>query len=36
MSESMRGLNRTHYLTEVSESHIDQDVTIMGWVQKTS
>jgi aspartyl-tRNA synthetase len=34
MSESMRGLNRTHYLTEVSESHIDQDVTIMGWVQK--
>ncbi len=34
MSESMRGLNRSHYLTEVSESHIDQDVTIMGWVQK--
>ncbi len=34
MSESMQGLKRSHYLTEVSESHIDQEVTVMGWVQK--
>ena len=34
MSESMQGLKRSHYLTEVSESQINQEVTIMGWVQK--
>ncbi len=34
MSESMKGLKRSHYATEVSEEHIGQEVTVMGWVQK--
>ncbi len=33
MSESMKGLKRSHYATEVSEEHIGQEVTVMGWVQ---
>ena len=34
MSESMAGLKRTHMCTEISEAHIDQKVTVMGWIQK--
>lgn len=34
MSESMRGLKRSHYATEVKEEIIDSQVTVMGWVQK--
>lgn len=34
MSESMTGMVRSHYCTEVSDQQIDQKVTIMGWVQK--
>lgn len=34
MSESMKGLKRSHYATAVGEQHIDQEVTVMGWVQK--
>jgi len=30
----MKGLNRSHYATAVTESHIDQEVVVMGWVQK--
>lgn len=34
MSESMAGLKRSHMCTEISEAHIDQKVTVMGWIQK--
>lgn len=34
MSESMKGLKRSHYCTSVKQDHIDQEVTVMGWVQK--
>lgn len=34
MSESMQGIKRSHRCTEVTESNIDQKVTVMGWVQK--
>jgi len=34
MSESMKGLKRSHYATEVTSGDIDQEVTVMGWVQK--
>lgn len=34
MSESMLGLKRSHYCATVSETEIDQKVTVMGWVQK--
>lgn len=34
MSESMKGLIRTHRCTEVSESNIGQEIIAMGWVQK--
>jgi aspartyl-tRNA synthetase len=34
MSESMKGLKRTHRCTELSKANIDQKVTVMGWVQK--
>ena len=33
-SESMTGMKRTHMCTALTESHIDENVTIMGWVQK--
>ncbi len=34
MSESMRGLKRTHRCTEVTGVEIGSKVTVMGWVQK--
>lgn len=34
MSESMKGLKRTHRCTEVTTAQIGQKVTLMGWVQK--
>lgn len=34
MAESMRGLSRTHRCTEVSNTNIGENVTVMGWVQK--
>ena len=34
MSESMRGLKRTHRCTEVTAAEIGSKVTVMGWVQK--
>lgn len=35
MAESMQGLKRSHRCTEVSEALIGQEVTVMGWVQKS-
>ncbi|MDO5550310.1 MAG: aspartate--tRNA ligase [Lachnospiraceae bacterium] len=35
MAESMVGLKRSHRCTEVSEANIGQEVTVMGWVQKS-
>ncbi len=35
MAESMRGLKRTHRCTEVTTANIGQEVTVMGWVQKS-
>ena len=34
MAESMSGLARTHRCTEVSSQLIENEVTVMGWVQK--
>lgn len=34
MSESMTGMKRTHMNTALTEQHIDERVTVMGWVQK--
>ena len=34
MGESICGLKRTHYCTEVTVNHVDKEVTVMGWVQK--
>ena len=34
MSESMSGLKRTHYCTDLSAKHIEQEVIVTGWVQK--
>jgi len=34
MSESMKGLIRSHMCTDLTEAHIDQKVTVMGWIQK--
>ena len=35
MAESMAGLKRTHRCTEVTAAQIGENVTIMGWVQKS-
>ncbi len=35
MSESMKGLHRSHRCTEVSGLNIGEVVTVMGWVQKS-
>ncbi|MEY8339302.1 aspartate--tRNA ligase [Lachnospiraceae bacterium 62-35] len=35
MAESMSGLKRTHRCTEVSTANIGEQVTVMGWVQKS-
>lgn len=34
MSESMGGLKRTHYCTELSAKNMGQEVIVTGWVQK--
>jgi len=34
MTETMKGLKRTHRCTEVSSKNIGEYVTVMGWVQK--
>ncbi len=34
MAEAMKGLHRTHRCTEVTESNIGSEVTVMGWVAK--
>ena len=35
MAESMMGLKRSHRCTELGTTNIGQDVTVMGWVQKS-
>ena len=35
MAESMMGLKRSHRCTELGIANIGQDVTVMGWVQKS-
>ena len=35
MAESMTGLKRTHRCTEVTAAQIGENVTVMGWVQKS-
>ena len=35
MAESMKGLQRSHRCTEVSNQNIGESVTVMGWVQKS-
>ncbi len=35
MAESMIGMKRSHRCTEVTTANIGQDVTVMGWVQKS-
>ncbi len=35
MAESMVGLKRSHRCTEVSAANIGENVTVMGWVQKS-
>ena len=35
MAESMNGLHRTCRCTELDESYIDREVTMMGWVQRS-
>lgn len=35
MAESMKGLQRTHRCTELSDSNVGEIVTVMGWVQKS-
>ncbi len=34
MSETIKGLHRSHKCTEVSNKNIGEEVTVMGWVQK--
>ena len=35
MAESMAGLHRSHRCAELSEANIGENVTVMGWVQKS-
>lgn len=35
MAETMKGLKRSHRCTEVGTGNIGQEVTVMGWVQKS-
>lgn len=35
MAESMKGMQRSHRCTEVSNKNIGETVTVMGWVQKS-
>ena len=35
MAESMKGLHRSHRCTELSKANIGEEVTVMGWVQKS-
>jgi aspartyl-tRNA synthetase len=35
MAESMKGLHRTHRCTELGNANIGENVTVMGWVQKS-
>jgi len=35
MAESMMGLKRSHRCTELSTANVGQNVTVMGWVQKS-
>ena len=35
MAESMVGMKRSHRCTEVTTAQIGQDVTVMGWAQKS-
>ncbi|HIZ16480.1 MAG TPA: aspartate--tRNA ligase [Firmicutes bacterium] len=34
MSETIKGLKRTHYCGEITESDIGKEVTVFGWVQR--
>lgn len=34
MGESICGLKRTHYCTEVTVNDVGKEVTVMGWVQR--
>lgn len=35
MAESMQGLKRSHRCGELSLANVGQNVTVMGWVQKS-
>ena len=35
MAETMKGMKRSHRCTEVSKANISEEVTVMGWVQKS-
>ena len=35
MAESMKGLKRTHRCATLSKANVGEEVTVMGWVQKT-
>lgn len=35
MAESMAGLKRSCRCTEVTEANVGQELTLMGWVQKS-
>ncbi len=35
MAESMRGLKRSHRCTELGAANVGENVTVMGWVQKS-